>query len=289
VGILTFAPGAPWALDVAASVQAQGGYWSKDSTGNSNTIMTTTGGASVFQSYDRGSTFMDFVFQTVNNSAGTAERMRIVGSNGRVGIGTATPSHLLALSTDSAYKPTSTLWSNTSDQRVKINIEDANMQICYDIVKRLPLRRFQYSPDFIEKYKVRDRRVVGWIAQEVESVFPNAVDIIPYDSTLDLSDAYVLDSDQIYKTMYGALTKVIADKEVLETTVAALEADKEVLETKVAALEADKEVLETKVAALEADKEVLETKVAALEADKQTLEASFAALVDRVTALEGNM
>jgi hypothetical protein len=68
---------------------------------------------------------------------------------------------------------------------------------------------------------VVDRNSVGWIAQDVSWVFPNAVQRIANEW---FPDFHALDVDQIYKTMYGALSKVIADKEALETRVVTLEA-----------------------------------------------------------------
>ena len=62
--------------------------------------------------------------------------------------------------------------------------------------------------------------MVGWIAQEVEAVFPKAVSS---SSERGFNDFRTLSSDQIYKTMYGALQRVIADKEALEARVALLE------------------------------------------------------------------
>jgi hypothetical protein len=90
--------------------------------------------------------------------------------------------------------------------------------LCYSIVKSLPLKRFTWDASFVPNLK--DKSVVGWIAQDVESVFRRAV-----DTTADLGfeDLRVLDVDQIYKTMYGALEKVITDKEAVEQRVQFLE------------------------------------------------------------------
>jgi len=67
---------------------------------------------------------------------------------------------------------------------------------------------------------VVDHNSVGWIAQDVSWVFPNAVQRV---SNSWFPDFHSLDVDQIYKTMYGALSKVISDKEALEQRVAVLE------------------------------------------------------------------
>ena len=137
---------------------------------------------------------------------------------GNVGIGTSSPAYQLQLSTDSAAKPTTSTWTISSDRRVKLNIEDADLDICYDTVKTLPLRRFTYDANVFPS--VPDRNVVGWVAQEVANVLPKAVSITNQHG---FPDFLGLDVDQIYKTMYGALRKVIDRNEALEARVALLE------------------------------------------------------------------
>jgi hypothetical protein len=183
----------------------------------------------------------------VYNSAGT-QYVRFDGTNDRVGLGRVPAANRLEVE-GNASKTASGSWLANSDERVKLNIESADTSLCYMVVKRLDLKRFTWDPAYYPQ--TMDRNVVGWIAQEVEQVFPNAVQKV---KERGFDDFRYLDVDQIYKTMYGALTKVIRDKEALETKITAVE--------------------------------TLLTKVID---DKQALEARFAALVDRVAALEGNV
>jgi hypothetical protein len=159
-----------------------------------------------------------------------SERMRIA-SNGNVGIATSTPLFRLHLGIDSAAKPNSSTWTIPSDRRIKTDIEDADIQICYDIVKGLKLKRFQYDASYAEVTQTKDKHMVGWIAQEVKTVFPKAVTITSYDPVANMSNFYGLDVDQIYKSMYGALQKVIQDKEALENKFQALVTRLEAVET----------------------------------------------------------
>lgn len=173
--------------------------------------------------------------QTVNDtgirlgqySAGNIENSLFVGNDGNVGLGTVTPGYQLELSTDSAAKPTTNTWTTTSDSRVKENIEDANTETCYNIVKNLKLKRFRWKEEYLPN--TLDRNSIGWIAQDVEAVFPKAVH---KSKKYEFEDFRSLNADQIYKTMYGALEKVIADKEALEAKVDALISRIEALESK---------------------------------------------------------
>jgi hypothetical protein len=165
---------------------------------------------------------------------GGSERMRI-HTTGNVGIGTTgAPAYQLQLSTDSAAKPTTSTWTIASDRRVKLDIETANADLCYSTVKNLPLRRYTYDPVAFPDTAIRDRSVVGWIAQEVRDVLPKAVS---QSSQHGYDDFMSLDDDQIYKTMYGALQRVIADKEALAARVSDLEVLATDLAARVTALE----------------------------------------------------
>ena len=64
-----------------------------------------------------------------------------------------------------------------------------------------------------------DHHSLGFIAQEVREVFPNAV--LESDS-FGYPDFLSLNTDQILKAMYGALQKTIQDKEELEARIAEL-------------------------------------------------------------------
>lgn len=62
--------------------------------------------------------------------------------------------------------------SELSDTRVKENIEPANLDLCLQSVKDLPISRYSYK-DFVGKKL--DKHVTGWLADDVEKVFPKAV------------------------------------------------------------------------------------------------------------------
>jgi len=181
-------------------------------------------------------------------------------SGGNVGIGTANPSAQLELSTDSAKKPSTNTWTIASDQRLKTNITNADNDRCYEIVKQVPLKRYTWKSEVYSQEKVKDRSKLGWIAQDVEEVFPKAVgtsrfaynqvfdDVVTPELDSDgnavldengiaktktekrlvsedvIEDCKDLNSDQIYAAMYGTIQKLIEKVESLESKIAALEA-----------------------------------------------------------------
>ena len=170
-----------------------------------------------------------------NDSAGDANNVQpsdakvVITSGGSVGIGTTSPTYQLQLSTDSAGKPSTNTWTIVSDERIKDDIEPADLDICYDAVKNIPLKRFKWKDEVYTEEQVPDRHKIGWIAQDVEAVFPKAVRISEFKygeegQEVVINDCRDLNADQLYAAMYGTIQKLIAKVETLEAEVAALKA-----------------------------------------------------------------
>jgi len=204
-------------------------------------------GANIYNHSDSGG----HIFQ----NAGT-EQLKIDGS-GRLLVGIiASPANQLQVSTDSAGKPSTSTWTIVSDERIKEDIELADLDLCYEAIKAIPLKRYKWRDEIYTAEQVTDRRKLGWIAQDVETVFPKAVGthefkynqvfeetIIPaVEEELDadgnvitpaqperteqgdlisedvIEDCRNLNSDQIYAAMYGAVQKLMAKVEALEAS-----------------------------------------------------------------------
>jgi hypothetical protein len=131
-----------------------------------------------------------------------------------IGVGlVGAPAYQLHLNVDSAGKPSTTTWTVTSDERIKENIEFANIDLCYENMKKLPLKRFRWKDEVYEDGVINDRRVLGWIAQDVEQVFPKSVTKREMHGFEDCRD---LNVDEINKSHYGATQKLIQKVETLE-------------------------------------------------------------------------
>lgn len=113
-----------------------------------------------------------------------------------VGIGLAPPIttiYQVDMFTDNARKLLTSTWTTGSDIRIKQNIETANLVRCAEILDTLDLKYFEWM------YDTKDKHALGWIAQDVQSVFPNAVKSDPDTGILSLN------SDQLIKVLFGAL------------------------------------------------------------------------------------
>ena len=64
---------------------------------------------------------------------------------------------------------------NSSDIRLKEDIKNADTKMCLDDVNRLPVVRFKYKDFVVNNNNYNDRHVTGFLADDVEKVFPKAV------------------------------------------------------------------------------------------------------------------
>ena len=155
----------------------------------------------------------DIIFYTASTTQTTTERARLT-SVGFFGLG-LTPAHQLQLSTDDAYKPTTNTWGVTSDERIKENIVLADLDRCYEIVKNLPLKHYKWK--FYDEKKAPDQSMLGWIAQDVKSIFPKAVTVNPIEIIPEIKEVIkeeILDKDG--KVIKQAKYKIIQEREVIE-------------------------------------------------------------------------
>jgi hypothetical protein len=126
-------------------------------------------------------------------------------TNGYMGLG-VTPTYQLHLSSDSAAKPSTSTWTVSSDVRLKDNIQDADLDMCYNNIKNLRLAKYTWKDDVYTTEEVADRSKLGWIAQEVETIYPKAVEKVNMHG---YEDCRTLNTDQIIASMYGCAKKII--------------------------------------------------------------------------------
>ena len=198
-----------------------------------------------------GGTAMGYVWG-VNGSyfawgrGSTSNSLFLSTAANRLGIFTATPSYALHLNSADAAKTSGTTWISISDERTKENISFANLDRCYEIVKTLPLKRYTYKKEILSDSQAPDRSKLGWIAQDVQKVFPKAVsvsdmqtqNIVDYVTNHNgeqepvyevLKDYLHLDSDQLFIVTYGAVQKLMEKIEYLETVLSAMDSTAETI------------------------------------------------------------
>ena len=135
---------------------------------------------------------------------------KIISSNYLNSI-TSTEADYMRITRDgsSIYNPTgSPLWSTISDKRIKENIEKASYDKCFESINKLELYRFNYIKEL--KNINKDKKQLGYIAQDVQDIFPKAVSIQEFrNDILSIPDMLSIDITQINYSLYGAIKKLI--------------------------------------------------------------------------------
>ena len=182
----------------------------------------------------------DFIFNNTDGNGytvlGTNNLGRItITPSGKVGIGNyyssaIIPNYLLTLDTDEAIKPSTNVWTIASDERLKENIELADTQRCYEIVKNLPLKRYTWKNDIYSAEQVPDRSKIGWIAQDVQTTFPKAIKEYtqtfkptPGSDPVTIEDCLSVNADQVYAALYGAVQQLMTIVEQQSATIVDLQ------------------------------------------------------------------
>jgi hypothetical protein len=133
---------------------------------------------------------------------------------GNVGIGITNPGAQLDLSTANARKLTGTLWTISSDKRLKSNIIVANYDKCYEVLSNLDLKYYKWREDIPEINKITNKHQLGWLADDVELFYPKS--ILINKNCYNLSNLKSLNLDQIYANMYGTIKKIIKKNDKLK-------------------------------------------------------------------------
>ncbi|MBL4753457.1 MAG: tail fiber domain-containing protein, partial [Flavobacteriales bacterium] len=114
-------------------------------------------------------------FRYDNTGAFLGEAMTIERATGEVGIGTTTPGGQFELSLDQGRKPATNTWTIASDERLK-NIEGAYSKGLEAILQLQPITyKYKNVGNRTFKEEVLNTQQVGFSAQEVRKIFPEAV------------------------------------------------------------------------------------------------------------------
>ena len=174
----------------------------------------------------------------------------------------------------SIYNPTGTpSWSTVSDIRIKENIEKASYDKCYESIDKLELYRFNYIKELHNINK--DFQQLGYIAQEVQDIFPKAVSTQEFhNEDLNISDLLSIDITQINYSLYGTVKKLIEMYNDIENRISILENKKNTSMTSNVILENSNVTLETSNVTLETSNVILDTSNVILDTSNVILDTS---------------
>jgi hypothetical protein len=92
----------------------------------------------------------------------------------RMGINTFTPSHVLHV--NGVARSTQSTWATSSDRRAKHQITDLHGSL--DRIAKLRPVQFAYTPEYTAGRPGFEGQFTGFIAQEVEPLFPDMVETV---------------------------------------------------------------------------------------------------------------
>jgi hypothetical protein len=196
-----------------------------------------------------------------------------------VGIGTASPSQLLTVNGNAGN--TTGVWVNNSDERLKKNIQPLGNFL----EKLTELRPVTFEWKDPKKLNAKEGKHIGFIAQEVEKVFPYWVDTdkdgMKWLSMEGVNAAFV----QSFKEVALRLRSTSEKLSLLEESNEKLKIENESLKKKIVSFETEVKTIHELF-----QKAANEKKVIALEEDNKRLREDMArlrgTLEDRLRAIE---
>ena len=162
----------------------------------------------------------------ISNDGGN-EGIKIT-DDGKVGLNT-TPSYELQLSSNSAAKPISSVWTVVSDQRVKTDV--STIENALDKIDSLRPVKFKYTESYCDCTAgvTSDTDYYNFIAQEVEEHFPEAVinsghDLKDHDThEVIVEDVKSLDNHIINVYLVAAVKELKAELDAAKQRISELE------------------------------------------------------------------
>lgn len=98
-----------------------------------------------------------------------------------------------------AYKPVSQLWTTVSDSRVKIDINDIDINKCIESINNFKIKTYKFNEEFRQAYELPDKKYVGLIADDVAITHPDAITVSPNPKVGIVDFKNVNISEQIYE------------------------------------------------------------------------------------------
>jgi len=171
-GTINVMTNGPQAIDAGGSVTLGGTFT------DAGTTFRTFGSIEARKANATTNSSSGYLILKTNNAGTLGERMRITNA-GDVGIGTVAPGGQFELSLNEGRKPTSNTWIIPSDARLK-NVNGIYEKGLAEILQLKPIR-YNYKNTDKRTFdpKVLDREAFGFLAQEVQTIFPEAVGTDP--------------------------------------------------------------------------------------------------------------
>jgi len=136
-----------------------------------------------------------------------------------IGINTINPGYSLDIAIGDARKPSGTSWITASDERVKEHISSIYLEDAIKKISSLRLVSYIWDEPYRLEHMLSKDRVLGFISQEVQDIFPESVISSEEHGFLDFKS---LDVDQIYKAKFAVTHHLIQKVSSLQMRISKL-------------------------------------------------------------------
>ncbi len=103
-----------------------------------------------------------------------------------------------------------------SDPRLKEDIQDADLAICYETIRDLPIRQFRYCSAYCSTFQVDSDPRLGVLATDVQRAFPKSVHLSDTLMPSFGEPLLTVDTAQIEMAHIGATKYLMREVERLE-------------------------------------------------------------------------
>ena len=138
-------------------------------------------------------------------------------SQGHIGINTEFPIYSLDIgSGGDARKPSGSKWISPSDIRIKENVSTLDFMTAIGKISSLRLVNYTWAEEYGHLHELSSEPTLGFISQEVETVFPNSIKQVKEG---DIGDFRLLDTSQITFCKYAATQGLLYKVSTLQSRV----------------------------------------------------------------------
>jgi len=135
---------------------------------------------------------------------------------GLIGIQNIYPEYALDIGIGNARKPSGTTWINPSDRRIKEDICELDLRRLTQEISSLRLVQYIWKESYAAARGLDERPSLGFISQEVESIYPNSV---IQSIEAGFTDFRTLNTDQIFKAKFGLTQELLHRASTLQSRI----------------------------------------------------------------------
>lgn len=115
---------------------------------------------------------------------------------------------------ENAYKTEDQFWTVPSDKRIKIDIEDADINNCINSINNIKIKNYKFTNEYLEKYNLKNNNQIGVIADELEISHPKLVRVLE-NGPLDIKNFKTVNMSETQYEMIACIQHLLKENNKL--------------------------------------------------------------------------